>query len=458
MWGDVGLLGRCGEMWGDVGLLGRCGEMWGDVGLLGRCGEMWGDVGLLGRCGEMWACWGDGGDVGLLGRCGEMWACWGDAGRCGEMWGDVGRCGPAGEMRGDVGRCGPAGEMRGDVGLLGRCGEMWACWGDVGRCGPAGEMRGDVGLLGRCGEMWACWGDAGRCGEMWGDGGRCGPAGEMWGDVGRCGEMGGDVGRCGEMWGDVGRCGEMWGDVGRCGEMWGDVGLLVASDSLPHAGCVHGARATVEYVLHRLSPLRLTRSVASPRCWKPGRVRSSGSGARPEPAQCSRTLASLCGSTYESAGSETGLSTSMAPLCALRPSRKASPTPPSVSSPWLSSSAFARARAAVPGVGAHSIASAVRSSASWLTSPGGDASAGGAALATGALATSTGARWRPPWLGTPCAVGVPAMGGWCSTACVQLRVHAATLASLPSIFVPLCGNGVRSFTLLASAMHPGVGN
>ena len=90
----------------------------------------------------------------------------------------------------------------------------------------------------------------------------------------------------------------------------------------------------------------------------------------------------------------------------------------------------------------------------------------GAAVATGALApcagalaTSAGARcWRPPWLGTPCAAGVPAVGGSCSTACAQLRVHAATLASLPSIFVPLCGKGVRSFTLLASAMHPGVGN
>ena len=42
----------------------------------------------------------------------------------------------------------------------------------------------------------------------------------------------------------------MWGDMGSTRT----VGLLVASDSLPHAGCVHGARATVEYVLHRPSP------------------------------------------------------------------------------------------------------------------------------------------------------------------------------------------------------------
>ena len=88
------------------------------------------------------------------------------------------------------------------------------------------------------------------------------------------------------------------------------LGLLVSSGSLPHTGCVHGPRlSTVENVLHRVSPLRLVRSVTSPMWWKPESVRSSGSGLRPEPAQCRRTLASLCGSTYESDGSETGLNT-----------------------------------------------------------------------------------------------------------------------------------------------------
>eukprot|EP00964_Phaeocystis_antarctica_P128601 scaffold92387_cov63-Phaeocystis_antarctica.AAC.2 len=76
------------------------------------------------------------------------------------------------------------------------------------------------------------------------------------------------------------------------------------------------------------------------------------------------------------------------------------------------------------------------------------------AVATGALAPSTGVvRLR-----SSCAADAPSMGGSCSTACAQLREHAATLASLPNTFVVLCGNGVRSFTVLASAMHPGAGN
>ena len=39
MWGDMGDVGRYGEIWGDMG---RCGEIWGDVG---RYGEIWGDMG-----------------------------------------------------------------------------------------------------------------------------------------------------------------------------------------------------------------------------------------------------------------------------------------------------------------------------------------------------------------------------------------------------------------------------
>ena len=33
-----------------------------------------------------------------------------------------------------------------------------------------------------------------------------------------------------------------------------------------------------------------------------------------------------------------------------------------------------------------------------------------------------------------------------------------SLGTEAAVFVPLCGNCVRSFTLLAIAMHPGVGN
>ena len=81
------------------------------------------------------------------------------------------------------------------------------------------------------------------------------------------------------------------------------------------AGSAHlaaRARDLGAELVHDLVRVRVgVRVRVRPRCWKPASVRSSGSGVRPEPAQCRRTLASLCGSTYERDGSETGLSTCM---------------------------------------------------------------------------------------------------------------------------------------------------
>ena len=108
------------------------------------------------------------------------------------------------------------------------------------------------------------------------------------------------------------------------------------------------SRWTVEYV-RQPSPFLAasrTRSVTSPRWWKPAPVRSSGRGCGPEPAQWTRASGACSGSVYENSGSETGETASTVPVLRRTPSsRPSAAPPPTAASPSLANCAVAAASA-----------------------------------------------------------------------------------------------------------------